>query len=200
MPSGSKTPPTALFWIFLASGIVASIILAAVSIAFSLRIDNIRCFTANGISVLPVPVTTGGFSAGKIVLSATSVESQIRWWTTGEPTRISYRGPLNVSGVNASMIAPYALTLCGGNNTPSCKLLEMGTCFERELGDDCGLIELVSWELDTGDVEIDDDFFNITGFVSLAKSSPHLFYLSIEVGGEEVQRGSLGAICTRDHI
>jgi len=200
MPSPAKTPPAALFWIFLAAGIVFSVVLALISIIFSLRIENIRCFTGQGILVLPDAVLDGGFSAGKIVLSTTSVESQLRWWTMGEPSRVSYRGPLNVSGVNASMIAPYALTLCGGNNTASCKLLEMGTCFKRSLGDDCGLIELVSFELDAGDTQIDDDFFNITGFVSLAKSSPHLFYISVEVNGTEVQRGSLGAICTRDHI
>lgn len=194
------SPPASAFWIFLASGIAAAVVFALVAIIFASRIDNIRCVTAQGALVLPDPVPDGGLSVGKVVLSTSTVENQIRWWSLEEISRISYRGPLNNSGVGMSPTAPYALTLCGGDSTPTCKLLEMGTCFKRGLGDDCGLIEVVASELDSSDTEIDDYFLNITGFVALAKSSPNLFYLSVEANGTEIQRGGIGQICTRDHI
>ena len=195
-------PPAPVLWIFLSAGIAASVILGIVAVIFAHGVHDIRCYNAHGSLVVPVQVLDGGISAGKIVFSSVSVQSQIRWWLGGNysgsvPSRISYRGPMN-----QSMIAPYALTLCGGNTTQTCQLLEMGTCHKRNLPPNCRLLETVSFNLDSSDTALEEmNFFNITSFVSLAKTSPHLFYLSVEVDGEEVQRGlNLGGVCTRDHI
>jgi len=178
------------------TGVALAFTLSIVAMFISLRTFNIRCFTAHGVLVLPTPVFDGGITAGKVVLSEIAVESRFNWWignTSDFPSRISYRGP-----IQGSYDGPYALTICGGENTVSCEMLTLGTCFKRSLPEDCKQIDSIQFHLDACDLPIDDGFFNITGFVSYAKSSPHLFYLSVEYNGTEIQRGSIGSLCTRD--
>jgi hypothetical protein len=198
MPGNAKPPylSTSNGLVITLSGLALAFTLSVVAVFVSLRMFNIRCFTAQGVLVLPTPVMDGGLSVGKVVLTESSVESRINWWLSNSsayPTRISYRGP-----ITNDYIGPYALTLCGGETTLSCEMISVGTCFKRSLPMNCNQIDVLSFHLDANDTQIEDGFFNITGFTSYAKSSPHLFYISIEYNGTEIQRGGLGTLCTRD--
>lgn len=198
MSNNAKAPylSTSNGLVITLSGLAFAFTLSVVAMFVSLRTFNIRCFTAQGVLVLPTPIFDGGLSVGKVVLSESSVESRINWWfpdSSAFPSRISYKGP-----IASTHSGPYALTLCGGENTVSCEMLSVGTCFKRSLPANCNQLDVISFHLDSEDTQIDEGFFNITGFTSYAKSSPHLFYLSVEYNGTEVQRGTLGTLCTRD--
>lgn len=143
-----------------------------------------------------MPVADGGLAAGKTVLLGGSVENRIRWWSNHSIARIGYRGPITINPVG-----PRALTLCGGPLTPSCAQLEEATCFRNGLSDSCGMIEIVRFEVDADDTPVTAAFYNISGFADYARSSPQLFYLSLETGGGvEIIRGDLSGLCRRDDL
>jgi hypothetical protein len=190
------------YWLLFVTALVLAFIAAICSILFVLEQNNERCFVGQGIGTLPVPTLNGGLDVGKIKFLSNQVEVRIIWWVNtsyGAPTRISFRGPLDAAGVGVLPIAPYALTICGGNTTESCDEMEARTCSNYHKPVGCGKLEALLKYLDAEDTELHSNFFNITGFLRDAKANPELFYISLEAAGVgEIQRGAIGGTCSAD--
>jgi hypothetical protein len=190
------------YWVLWVVALVLAVIAAICAILFVTEQNNQRCFTGQGIATLPVPTLDGGLDTGKIKFLSNQVQVRIWWWineTYGPPTRITFRGPLNNAGVGVLPIAPYALTICGGNSTESCVEMESRTCSNYAKPPHCGRGETTLRFLDGEDVELHHHFFNISGFLKDAKANPELFYISLEVAGVgEIQRGAIGGTCSAD--
>jgi hypothetical protein len=190
------------YWLLFVAVLALAFIAAVCSILFVTEQNNQRCFVGQGVATLPVPTLDGGLDVGKIKFLSNEVEVRVFWWidtSYGPPTRISFRGPLMIAGVGVPPIAPYALTICGGNTTESCAMKEARTCSNYNLAPNCGRLEALLKYLDSEDTELHHHFFNITGFLNDAKSNPELFYISLEVNGTgEIQRGTIGGPCPSD--
>lgn len=190
------------YWLLFVIVLVLAAIASICAILFVLEQNNERCFVGQGVSTLPVPTLDGGLDVGKIKFLSNEVEVRVLWWINtgyGPPSRISFRGPLTNAGVGMLPIAPYALTVCGGNTSEACNSLEARTCSNYNLPVGCGRIEALLHYLDGQDTEIGSHFFNISGFLKDAKANPELFYLSLEVNVTgEIQRGGIGGTCSSD--
>lgn len=195
----SKMPnesPSWQWWagIVFAIFTVAALILAIVAIAGTNTVYNVRCFQTSGNDLVPIPAGYTGTVIGCVEFGASRLQVNLQWWMpalNGIPSAIIIRGPLANGGISTLPTANRALTICGANNTNTCAALESITCDEYELAPGCGRLEVSITELASSDFPLSSQIPTISGFLSQAKISPQLFYVSIEHSSIETGRGPI---------
>lgn len=202
MKSNAADNSVVWYWLFWIVSLLVFILAVVCFIIDTNQQTTVRCFSGDGVSTQPFPTIGSGFFTGKIEYMSNKVEIRIYWWineTYGTPSQIRFHGPFSSGGVGVIADAPSALTICGGNTTQTCAILETLTCVNNGLSAGCGILETVANNIDSLDTEIGHNFFNISGFISTARYQPELFYITLEMSdGTEFQRGLIGSICTRE--
>lgn len=185
--------PDWYWWIWSAMSITA-LILGILAVVDVNTIYDVRCFETSGVNLVPTPGGYTGTVNGCMEFGVNKLQVNLQWWmplSHGIPSSIIIKGPLDNGGVGALPIANSALTICGANNTNTCAALESITCDEYALAPGCGRLEITITDLAPTDFPLTSQLPKIGGFLSQAKLSPQLFYVSVEHSGDETGRGTV---------
>lgn len=184
------------WWVWSVFSIVA-LILGIIAIADTNTIYNVRCFATAGANTAPIPHGYTGTVIGCVEFGTSRLQVNLQWWLPldlGVPTRLVVRGPLDSGGIGQLPISVPAVTICGENNTNTCAALESITCDEYDLAPGCGRLEVTITKLAATDFPLTSQMPEIVGFLSKARISPQLFYVSVEHGATETARGPLAQV------